>query len=185
MLAGKTFAMGQVTGSPATNQQANQGPAIALTGGASSVSGPTNYATESGALRMRILYTAPGTVIDTVGLNAAGAGDFAMTISPEGRISWIIYNPSVSGAHRTTAGWHVLALADKLKPGQWYTTEVTWGARGMSLRVVNGGVIQDPVKLKLSGKPMFFGDFPGDEAWGAGHNIHKSFTGKIADLTVE
>jgi hypothetical protein len=185
VLGAKAFAMGQVAGPLPTTQPASQGPAIILTGGASSVRGPASYPANGGILRARISYNAPGTIVDTVGLNAARPGDFAMTINAEGRLSWIIYNPSVPSAHRTSAGWHVLALGDKLKPGQWYAIEITWGTRGMSLRVVNGGTTQDPVKLKLSGKPMFLGDFPGDAAWGAGHDIHKSFTGKIADLTVE
>ncbi|MEN6302086.1 MAG: hypothetical protein ABFD96_05135, partial [Armatimonadia bacterium] len=82
-------------------------------------------------------------------------------------------------------GWHVLTVAHKLKPGQWYTVEASWGANGLDLKAHTGWESHDPVRLKLSGKPIFIGDFPGDASWGAGYNIHQSFTGKVADLSIE
>jgi hypothetical protein len=184
VLGRRTFTMGQVAGSTPTDQ-ANRGAAITLTGGTSSTPGPTSYPTASGALRTRISYTAPGTVLDTVGINAATPGDFALGIDAQGRVSWQIYNPAVTGAHRNTNGWHILTVDRKLKPGQWYAVEAAWGVGGVSLKVGKEWEVHDPAKLKLSGRPIFIGDFPGDESWGAGYNTHQSFTGEVAGLTIE
>lgn len=129
-------------------------------------------------------YSAPGTIIDTVGLNAATPGDFSMSVLGDGTLVWQIWQPGIAGAHRLETGWHQLLSDVPVAPGVWTKVKVTWGARGMRLAIDGRLAASDSAQLPLSGSPLFFGDYPGDNQW-ASYNIHQSFTEEVADISFE
>lgn len=160
------------------------GGSLELEGGASSIPGGNDYSPADGALSLFVRYSAPGTIIDTVGLNAATPGDFSMSVLGDGTLVWQIWQPGIAGAHRLENGWHQLLSDVKLQPGVWTKVKVTWGARGMRMAIDGRLAASDSAQLPLSGSPLFFGDYPGDNQW-TGYNIHQSFTGEVADITFE
>lgn len=148
----------------------------------SSFAWPDGYPAAGGAFELEFRYEQAGTILDTVGINAAVPGDFALWQMGDGTLLWQIYSPGVPGAHRNQSGWHVLTATRKLKPGQWYRARVTWGKGGMSLDLDGRTVASDPALLALSGRPLFIGDYPGDDGWGSRYKIHPAMVGTVRGL---
>jgi hypothetical protein len=84
-----------------------------LAGGASFVRLGTNCNLTDGALSLELRFTKPGTVVATVGINAARPGDFAVALLPDRTPVWQIYRPQVASEARAQDSWHRIARAQK------------------------------------------------------------------------
>lgn len=154
-----------------------------LSSKSSSVRAPLTVDPKGGKIAFQINYRQGGVVLDTVGINRADPGDFSMAIGADGSVVWQVFHPDIAGPKRNANGWHVLVSSVKLQPGKWQTVAVTAGARGLNI-LINGNVVAkcDTV-LSLTTKPVYLGDFPGDDQWGEKYNIHPAFIGEIKGLT--
>ena len=153
-----------------------------LSGGDSSVPLNARYQPADGFLRLELRFSKPGSVLDTVGINPAKAGDFAIWILPDNVLVWQIYHPGIASNVRAPNGWHILRSQGNLQPERWYSVEVTWGKRGARL-VIDGKVhAQVDVNLPLSGSKVFLGDFPGDAQWAPRYEVNRSFTGDVRNI---
>ncbi len=153
-----------------------------LSGGDSSVPLNARYQPADGFLRLELRFSKPGSVLDTVGINPAKAGDFAIWILPDNVLLWQIYHPGIASNVRASNGWHFLRSQGSLQPERWYSVEVTWGKRGARL-VIDGKVhAQVDVNLPLSGSEVFLGDFPGDAQWAPRYEVNRSFTGDVRNI---
>jgi hypothetical protein len=141
-----------------------------------------NYPLDEGAIAFSLKFSRPGVILDTVGINAADAGDFAIRLQDDGRLVWQIYNPDVESDILQESGWHILESDIALEPGRWYDIEAIYGIDGLNLLVDRELVASSPAFLMLSGNPVYVGDYPGDDGWGEGYNIHPAFTGRIREL---
>lgn len=157
--------------------------ACTSTSSSTSVRLPLQPTPGDGQISLRLRYTKPGTLLDTVGLNAAGAGDYTATLTPQGKVQWMIYQPQVSSPVRQASGWHYLVSPAAVPSGSWHDVALTYGTRGMAILVDGQKVAGVASKLSLSTKPLYVGDFPGDDRWGPSHNIHPAFIGEIMGLS--
>ncbi len=180
-----TYGGGQPGGTQTPAQittPAGGGPAISLAGGSSSQPGPTSYPKSDGFIRLDVKYTKPGVVFDTVGINAATRGDFTLSIGSDGNLLWQIWNPDIQSKVRLSNGWHLLTGNQPLQAGKWYSVLVTYGTRGFKLKLGRTVMAHDDVVLSLSGNPIYLGDYPGDNHWGANYSIYRSFAGEVRGL---
>jgi len=168
--------------SGASVQTTEELPRHHLRGGDSSIPLRANYNPVRGYLRLSLRFTNPGSVLDTVGLNAARAGDCSLMILPDRVLVWQVYHPRLRSNVITANGWHVLRSQSPLQPDRWYSVEVTWGSRGMRLVLDDKVQAQSDANIPLSGSEIFLGDFPGDAQWAPRYNVHQSFTGDVHDI---
>jgi len=123
-----------------------------------------------------------GTVVDTVGLNAAPVGSFNLRVADDGTVSFAIYDPGSQSEIATGNGWHILAVKNAIEARK--NTRVAIGRKGGELALMIGPAATAKtatatLATPLSGEPAFLGDFPGDEQRGAGHNIHQGMIGGV------
>lgn len=130
-------------------------------------------------IELSVTYTQPGTVIDTVGINAAREGSFALMILPTGQVQAQVYDPSRGSAAKTSNGWHVLKSETPMPRGR--RTSVAFESWKGDMALWLGGKLAARINLPtlLSGEPMYLGDFPGDDGMGSRHRIHSSMTGHV------
>jgi len=128
---------------------------------------------------LTVNYVKPGTILDTVGINAAPIGSFGVKIDGSGRPFIMIYDPGKQSAARTNNGWHVISAKTALPPGTDGTIDIDIGEKQIVLAV--NGAVEKRVALKatLSGKPVYIGDIPDDDRWGPAYNIHPAMTGTV------
>lgn len=174
----------RLVGSVDDTRAAKKGAAIChLAGGSSSVPLEVqDFPRDDGFLRFEIRFAKPGTVFDTVGIDTAENGDFALEILTDETLVWRIYHPSSDSPVRAANGWHVLQSRMKLEPNRWYDVEVTWGGRGMKLLIDGELQAQVDAQLSLSDSAIFLGDFPGDASLGAAYDTDRSFTGDVRNI---
>lgn len=141
--------------------------------------GITSYPRNNVRMSLRVNYQKPGSVLDTVGLNAANVGSFAVHIGGDGKADFCIYDPGRSSSARAGSGWHVLKGKTVLAAGTWHDIVVELG--GGTIRLWADGRLEAETKLatELSGDPVYVGDFKGDEGWGSGFNISQGLVGNI------
>ncbi len=168
---------------PVTAAPATPAPraAIKLAGGSSSAPMPGTYDPARGEIALQLTYTRPGVVLDSVGINAAKSGDFALAIASDGTLVWQVYRPRTTGPLRQANGWHVLRTERKLTLNQASLVQVQYGLPQTRVFVDQELWATSDTHLPLSGSPAFLGDFPGDDRWGARYNIHPSFAGEVRD----
>ena len=119
-----------------------------------------------------------------MGINAADTGEFVIRLQDDGKLVWQIYDPDMESDILQENGWHILESDIALEPGKWHDIEAAYGIDGLSLLADGELVASNPVILMLSGNPIYVGDYPGDDHWGEGYNIHPAFTGQIRGLSV-
>lgn len=158
------------------------GAAHQLVSNTTAIRWPGEYPTTGGSVTLSFRCVEPGTILDTVGINAAKPGDFTLRQLGDDTLAWGIYHPGVQGAHRNNSGWHYLVSRAKAERGRWHEVRATWGRGGMKLFLNGREVAADPVVLALSGSPVYIGDFPGDEHWGANFNIHQGMVGEVRGI---
>lgn len=139
-----------------------------------------DYPRQNLFISLGVTYRKSGTVLDTVGINAAPAGAFEFHIDESGRPVFQIYDPGVQSPVRMASGWHILTAASALNPGVEAVVDILVGNGEVSL-AVNGRVEKRvPLAVTLSGKPLYIGDIPDDDSWGAKYNIHPAMTGAVS-----
>ncbi len=186
VLAEKEFAVGRLPGTTGVSPVAPPTePGVAITGPTSATAGPEVYPTTDGSLHFWLQYTQPGTVLDTVGFNAAAPGDWMVKIEPNGFLLFGLWDKNTDSVLKDPAGWHALTSGAPLEKDKWHEVTLTYGTRGMSV-TVDGQERRPPnVTLPLSGQPAWYGDFPGDDQWADRFNVHPACTGEVRGLTFE
>ncbi len=130
----------------------------------------SSYATQDFELEFEITYSEPGSVLDTVGINAAPIGSWYVTLTSDRRATFCVWDGRV---------WHQLITKTPLDPAK--KTNLRFLRKGALIQSYVGGAVDATMALSLplSGKPIFVGDFPGDEHWGSGYDIHRGFIGSV------
>ncbi|MCX7718740.1 MAG: hypothetical protein N2111_10130 [Candidatus Sumerlaeaceae bacterium] len=128
---------------------------------------------------MTITCQRPGSVLDTVGLNAAPPGSFALHITGEGKVQFQVYDPSARSAGRLENGWHVLTSKTRFAAGATHRVTATFDNGTCTLFVDGQREGSLVVPTRLSGQPVYLGDFPGDQHWGPKFNINQSLVGTV------
>lgn len=132
---------------------------------------------------MSISYQQPGTILDTVGINAAPQGAWSLSIDDAGQLSFTIYSP-----HRTTSfemgnGWQRYVLPLPLQPGREYNLVLDIDNGNLMLILFDGddeyGYIFEALPCALASGEVYAGDYPLDDHWGPGYNIHPAFQGDL------
>jgi hypothetical protein len=157
----------------------NAGIAAVLSSPSSSQLLAKTYPRDDVRLDLVVRYSAPGVIVDTVGINAAAQGDWSLAIGADGRPQLNVYAPKVSSPVQISNGWHVFSGATPLTKNEqhWLTVVVKDGDIGL---LVDGQVAsKETLPVALSGNAAYFGDFPGDDPWGSGYNIHPACQGTV------
>jgi hypothetical protein len=121
----------------------------------------------------------PGVVLDTVGLNAAPVGAWVVHIAADGHVTFQVFDPALKSPWRTASGWHVMTSKEAVAPGDIGLVELTAQGLQITFQVELGEPLVLPLRVPLSGDPIWVGDFPGDDHWGAGYGIHPAMTGRL------
>jgi len=151
--------------------------ALDLTSPSSSFLVARQYPRDNLALVLDVRFTKPGVLLDTVGINAAPVGSFAVHLDTNNRVMVSLYDPRTNTPGRDASGWHHLLSAEPLTAGTTHRLVIQAGRQGLSLQVDGGPVQRLPVTTPLSGEPIHAGDFPGDDHWGSKYNIHPALIG--------
>jgi hypothetical protein len=113
-------------------------------------------------------YRSPGTILDSAGAftpNRLGLID--LTVLPDRRVLFRLFNPHLNSPVRTLEGWHELVSRTRLVPGIGARIVVeAWGNR-ITLWVNGRREAWADIPGTLV-RPVFVGDFPGDENLGRG-----------------
>lgn len=138
---------------------------------------PEGYPRTAVRIELTVNYTAPGTIFDTVGLNAAPIGAWALVVNGDGRISMNIYDPGRQSPRRISNGWHLLT-SKPVAARVDHTIRVDHSGTEIIL-TVDGATERLALETPLSGQPVFIGDFPGDASWGPRLETKKGMTGRV------
>ncbi|MCC7435834.1 MAG: hypothetical protein IT363_14205 [Methanoregulaceae archaeon] len=109
----------------------------------------------------------PGVVLDSVGINAAPTGSYSLTVNPDRKVSFQVWQP----------GWTVLTSTQALGTKDEIIVVSRTGER-VTL-TLGGQSIVGTIKAPLSRDPLWIGDFPGDDSWGANYRIHPAMVGTV------
>ncbi len=164
---------------------AGQGQAadtVMLTTPSSSASLSGDYPLTNLRISLRVKYSKPGTVLDTVGINAAPAGSFALAIGADGKPVFLVYEPGKESSVRVSNGWHVIPSDTAILANTDANIDIDVLEKQIVLSV-NGKVEKEvDVAVKLSGKTVYIGDNPDDDTWGGSYNIHPAMIGEVQAL---
>jgi hypothetical protein len=164
---------------PAADWWENAGVAAVLSSPSSSQLLAKTYPRDDVRLDLVVRYSTPGVVVDTVGINAAAAGDWQLQIRADGCPQCWVYAPKLSSPVGTASGWHIFSGATPLTKNEqhWLTLVVKDGDIGL---LVDGQIVsKETLPVALSGNAAYLGDFPGDDHWGSGYNIHPACQGIV------
>jgi hypothetical protein len=133
------------------------------------------------ALRIELVvdYDRPGTVLDTVGIDAAPVGSFALLITDDEHFQFQVYDPGQRSDIREASGWHVLRSRSRFAPDERHTLDLLLTDEEMALRVDGREQASAVFAATLSGRPLYVGDIPDDDHWGGRYNIHPAMTGEV------
>jgi hypothetical protein len=131
-------------------------------------------------LDLSVRYTAPGTVIDTVGINAAKAGSFAVMILPSGQVRAQVFDPGRSSTGKLSNGWHVLDSPGPIRKDMSTPVALELWKGTIALWVDNKLVSRLRLATPLSGEPVYLGDFPGDDGLAPRYNAHTAMVGSVS-----
>lgn len=125
----------------------------------------------------------PGTLLDTVGINAAPVGSWALQVDDLGSLAFSIYSPQQRTAQDTGNGWHRYELSAALQFGQEYNCILECSGGNLLLAVFVGedtvGMVHEALPCAVDSAAVYAGDFPGDNSWGAEYQIYRSFAGRM------
>ncbi len=134
---------------------------------------------------MRLTWTRAGTLLDTVGINAAPVGSFNVLVDANGNLSLQVYAPAHASPRKASNGWHVLPHPLVARAGWPCEVTLVRGSQQWRLTVAAGGQQQTatlPLTAPASGQPIYVGDFPGDNTWPVSLNPHRGLTGTVTLL---
>lgn len=109
----------------------------------------------------------PGVVLDTVGINAAPDGSYSLSVGADRKVSFQVWQP----------GWTIVTSAKALGTGDEIVVVSRTGER-VTL-TVGGQSTVGTIKAPLSRDPLWIGNFPGDDSWGANYRIHPAMVGTV------
>lgn len=135
---------------------------------------PDRYPTGDFQVQMRLKLTQPGSILDTVGIDAAPTGSWSVAATADGHIAFNLWDGK---------SWSQLQSNVSLAWGQESLVTIQ-RSRGVVTLLVNASWTRQTLATPLSGKPLYVGDYPPDEHWGAGYNIHQAAIGQIDVLYV-
>jgi hypothetical protein len=130
-------------------------------------------------LRCTVAFTRPGTIFDTIGITGAPVGAFAVTVSDDGRVALHVYDPERQSPVKVANGWHILRSGNGLTKSEPGEVIIDIRPTEMTVQVKDGPVARMTLPTPLSGKPIYVGNFPGDDDWGPGNNIHAGMIGTV------
>jgi hypothetical protein len=131
---------------------------------------------------LRVTWREPGSILDTVGINAAPEGSFSLSMLADGRVQYQIYAPSKRSSARVSNGWHVVQGATKLSRGNPHRITLNVENGTFTLFVDGRRDASISVATRLSGRPVYVGDYPGDQGWGPKFNINQAMLGTVTVL---
>jgi len=133
-------------------------------------------------LSIAVKCSKPGVILDTVGINAAPTGAWSLNIDAERKVSFNIFEPKVNSSLRDSSGWHHMKCNRVIAEGTESTIRIEVKTDGIKLTVSDSKgstYVTLSLKTPLSGKPVYIGDFPGDDSWGSKYNIHPAMIGTV------
>lgn len=149
---------------------------VTLTGPSTSVLLAKNYPRTNLCIALRVTYSKPGVILDTVGINAAPVGSCGLQVTADGHVFFQVFDPQ---APNDNSGWHVLYSTARIAANTEAQLVVEVSPDEYRLKI-NGKLDQRlALKTPLSGQPLYVGDFPGDDRWGVKYNIHPAMTGSV------
>lgn len=95
--------------STATQQAASSSHRYQLTGPASGFLLARSNPRTGLRMELGVNCSQPGQILDTVGINAAPIGSFALYIRTDGHLQLSVYDPGRQSSGRASNGWHLLA----------------------------------------------------------------------------
>lgn len=138
------------------------------------------YARDDFRFVVWVNYLKGGTVLDTVGVNAARPGDFCLQVGDDGTVTFQIFDPATRTVVGNASGWHVLTCQKALTPkvAQLLIVDRVRGVvrlqagprDNLQMRAVTLGT-------PLSGNKAYLGDFPGDAAWANVTEVRRGMKG--------
>lgn len=149
------------------------GEAVSLKASSEGFALAKSYPREDFEIEFEVTCNQPGTVFDTVGLNAAPVGSWGVAITGDYHLTFNLWDGQK---------WHQLVSQATLSRGK--PTVVRLVRQGPTARFSVDGKEDAALSMvtPLSGQPVFVGDFKGDEAWGAKYNIHQGLLGSVKVL---
>lgn len=132
------------------------------------------YPTGDFQVQLRLKLDQPGSILDTVGIDAAPAGSWSVLASADGHIAFNLWDGR---------NWSQMLSNEALPWGQ-ETLVTVRRSNGSVTLYVQASWVRKTLATPLSGKPIYAGDYPPDEHWGAGYNVHQGAIGQIDVLYI-
>lgn len=133
------------------------------------------------SLHCSFSFTSPGTVLDTVGINAAPDGAWTLRLEAGGSLVFALY-----AARGGKADWTRVTLASGLVAGREYKLVLSIASGLLDGAVYEQDRLLNGLNARLPGYPLdapvYVGDFPGDNGWGADYDIYRAFSGQLKVL---
>ncbi len=137
------------------------------------------YPTTNLQFFLTLNYQKPGTILDTVGINGAPPGSFALVIDSDGSLLFRVYDKSQNSEGRQPDGWHLLRSTNTLAKGRFYNVAIEVRPNDIRMHINSRLHSRITLKTNLSGQPLFLGDFPGDDNYDPRYNIHPAMVGQV------
>lgn len=131
-----------------------------------------NYPTGDFQIQLKVNLSAPGSVLDTVGIDAAPVGSWSLLASPDGHFTFNLWDGS---------SWSALTCDQPFKFNEDELITIRRVSGTLLVRVGTASVWAQRT-TPLSGAPIYVGDYLPDEHWGSGYNIHQAALGSVSVL---
>jgi len=146
----------------------------------SSVAGPTEIP-PSGVMSLFVRVDQPGTLLDSVGVNAAPKGAYTLSVTDERKVRWQVFDPTLNTRGAVGNGWHILE-SSPIALGTEHEIIITYGESGTVMAVGDDWKLLIELNTSLQGA-AFLGDFPGDAHWAPPVRTERGFIGEIRQFT--
>jgi hypothetical protein len=123
-------------------------------------------------IELRVKLKEPGTLLDTVGIDAAPRGAWFLDVGGTWQAQFSLWDGQK---------WSAVTAPTKLAPGEeeWITVRRAGGI--LQIRV-GGSWGRSSLETPLSGRPAYVGDYPPDAHWGSRYSIHRAALGEVEIL---
>ncbi|MCX7625676.1 MAG: hypothetical protein N2Z21_05635 [Candidatus Sumerlaeaceae bacterium] len=120
-----------------------------------------------------------GTILDTVGIDAAPRGAWVVLVDQTGHLMFQIYDPQSPSSVRAANGWHILRSKRSLARGKEALVQIVHVGASNTYQLAIGGSLEAQLAIPttLSGKPVYVGDYPPDAHWAPRYPTEKGFIG--------
>lgn len=127
------------------------------------------YPTQEFRLDLTLTLEGPGSVLDTVGIDAAPVGSWSVTVGADGVANFQLWDGRK---------WHIASTKPELEFGRPTDLLLKREGRRYTISVGRSSAWLE-IDVPLSGKPVYVGDYPPDAHWGSGYNIHQGAVGRV------